>query len=520
MSDISNLLVTNYNPDVLECLANISSDEVFTPPKVVNEMLDMLPQELFRDPNTTFLDPATKSGVFLREITKRLIDGLADVIPDLQERVDHILHKQVFGIAMTELTSLMSRRSVYCSKWPNGAYSISHFDNAEGNIMFHSIPHTWRDGKCVYCGASQSEYDRAEGMETHAYEFIHVDNPRKIFGDDMKFDVVIGNPPYQLDTGTGSRQAIPIYNLFVNQAKRLQPRYLSMIIPSRWFAGGMGSLDAFRDNMLSDEKIRNMTDYPNSKDCFSGLSISGGVCYFLWDRDKKGDCEFTSVMGRNTKTLTRSLNEFPVLVRYSDAVSIIHKIRELAEECIDQIISPLMPFGLSTNARGTKEPSSDTDLRLYASDGTTFIDRSQITKGLDMIDTYKVMISKTSAEHAGEPSKDGFFRVLTSSMKVIGPREICTHSYFVLGNFKSKEIAQNALSYLATKFVRFLVLLSLTSINLSKLVFSFVPMQDFTKSWTDEELYQKYSLSDEEIEFIDSMIKPMDLSSAGGDEDA
>ena len=300
--------------DVLSCLANLSNDEVFTPPDLVNKMLDMLPQELFSDPNTKFLDPACKTGVFLREITKRLIVGLESIYPDLQERFDHILHEQVFGIAITELTSLLSRRSLYCSKYPNGKYSISHFDNPEGNVRFKRIKHSWVNGKCSFCGISKDtilgDENRERDLETHAYEWIHKIELEEIFN--MKFDVIISNPPYAQDTAGAGRQAKPIYNQFISQAKKLNPRYLSMIIPSRWFAGGMG-LDDFRTEMMNDKHISKIVDYTNSKDCFPGISVSGGVCYFLWERDKDGDCEFTNITNGEKDTLTRPLNEFSTL---------------------------------------------------------------------------------------------------------------------------------------------------------------------------------------------------------------
>lgn len=494
-----------YNPDVLTCLANLSNDEVFTPPEVANAMLDMLPQELFRNPDTTFLDPACKSGVFLREIAKRLIKGLEPQIPDLQERIDHIFHKQLYGIAITELTSLLSRRSVYCSKYPNSEFSVSRFDDAQGNIRFKTIQHTWQNGKCVFCGASKEKYERGNELETHAYEWIHMLRPEEIF--DMKFDVIISNPPYAQDTAGAGRQAKPIYNQFIEQAKKLTPRYMTMIIPSRWFAGGMG-LDEFRSDMMNDTHISRIVDFTNAKDCFPGISVSGGVCYFLWEKDRIGNCKFTNITNDAENTLERPLNEFPTLVRYNKAVSIIHKVMRYKEISLDSIISSLMPYGLSTSYRGHSNKVGN-ELTLYASNGITYIDRSVISKGYDTVDSYKILVSKTSAEHAGEPGKDGKFRVIPSSIKVLEPGEVCTHSYFVVGNWSDIETARNALSYMKTKFVRFLMLLCISGFGLSKLVFLFVPMQDFTKAWTDEELYEKYSLSEDEIAFIDSMIKPM-----------
>lgn len=264
----------SYNPDVLTCLANLSNDEVFTPPALVNRILDQLPPTLWRDPKATFLDPVSKSGVFLREITKRLLAGLEDAVPDQQARINHILTKQVFGLAITELTGLLSRRSVYCSKLANGKYSICQaFADEQGNIRFARTAHTWQQDKCTYCGASREVYDRDESLETYAYQFIHTSTPEKLFN--MRFDVIVGNPPYQLSDAGHGRSASPIYQKFIQQAKKLNPRFLTMVVPSRWFSGGKG-LDEFRAEMLGDRRIRKIVDFENSSEVFPGVDIAGG----------------------------------------------------------------------------------------------------------------------------------------------------------------------------------------------------------------------------------------------------
>ena len=494
-----------YNPDVLSCLANLSNDEVFTSPDVVNKMLDLLPQEIFKDPNTTFLDPACKTGVFLREIAKRLIDGLEKEIPNLDERIDHIFTKQLYGISITELTSLLSRRSLYCSKWPNGEYSIVKFDNPEGNIRFKRIDHKWSSGSCIYCNATKKMYERDDSLESYAYQFIHTNKPEEIFN--MKFDVIIGNPPYQLSTGGGSAQSTPLYNKFIKKKKKLKPRYLTMIVPSRWFTGGMG-LNEFRREMMSDRRLKEIVDFVNAKDCFPGVSIGGGVNYFLWERDYNGPCKITNIEDNKVKSIdTRYLDEFPVLLRNNKAVSLVHKVA--VDSNMEEMISAISPFGLPTYTRGKDVKLNKDDLLLHSSGGTGYIPKDSIKSGSEYLGKYKVLLSANTSEHAGEPSKDGTFKVF-ATIKVLGPEEVCTHSYILVGNFETQLEAENLEKYLETKFVRFLVLQSVSGISISKDKFRFVPVQDFTRTWTDEELYSKYNLDQDEIDLIENTIKSID----------
>lgn len=541
MSAQAGFALRGRNPDVLTCIANLSNDEVFTPPEFANRMLDTLAEawaadhggaNLWADRTARFLDPCTKSGVFLREITKRLVEGLKGEIPDLQDRVDHILTQQVFGIAITHLTSLLARRSLYCSKHAQGKHSIAKgFDSDDGNIWFERTEHTWEGERCGYCGASRRALDRGEGLETHAYAFIHTDDIKsrmaELSGGDMQFDVIIGNPPYQLEDAGYGKSAAPIYHLFVEQAKKLEPRYLSLVIPARWFAGGKG-LDEFRGSMLSDNRVRSIDDYLSASDVFPGVGLKGGICYFLWDRDNPGPCRVaTHFKDWPVSMATRPLLEegVDVFIRFNEGLSILKKVIAVergeptplslpGSKRFDRLVSSRKPFGLETTFKG-KAARRVGDVLVYQNGGAGYTPRSSITTGIDLIDKWKVYVG---AAAPGTGNRDTYPHRILSTPFLGAPGTISSETYLCIGPFDSRSQAESVLSYLACRLTRLLILLHKPSQHTTRKVYSFVPSQEWSRRWTDKDLYAKYGLSASEIAFIEKVVRPMDLTDGPSDE--
>lgn len=536
MTTRSTFTLRGRNPDVLTCIANLSNDEVFTPPALANQMLDSLASawaasnngaSIWADKTVTFLDPCTKSGVFLREIATRLIRGLEHEIPSLEGRVEHVLTRQVFGIGITQLTALLARRSLYCSKHANGPHSVAKsFSTPDGNVWYKRLSHTWEGDKCVFCGANRRDYDRGNTLETHAYAFIHSNDIKstlkEIFATNMQFDVIIGNPPYQLDDGGHGASAMPIYNKFVEQAKALEPRYLTMVIPSRWLFGGRG-LDDFRMSMLSDSRIRRLYDYPDSRMVFPSVDVAGGVCYFLWDRDNSGDCHVTEAdHAQATSEAVRPLLEegAEVFIRNNRAIPIIKKVMEVESgssvislpqvKRFENQVSSQKPFGLRTFFRGAPVKSSLNNIMVLQSGGRAWTSSAEISTGRDMVDKWKVFTSKSSAEHAGQADKNGQRRVLSLS-GVIPPGSVVTETYVLLGVYDTEQEARNCFSYVTTKFFRFLIAVRSSAQDLARSAYSFVPVQDFSRPWTDEMLNKKYNLTADEVAYIDKLIRPMPI---------
>jgi hypothetical protein len=547
----ASFMLQGHNPDVLTCIANLSNDEVFTPPELTNQMLDTLEsswaesnngESIWANKDVTFLDPCTKSGVFLREIVRRLNEGLAVDIPELDERINHILTKQVFGIGITQLTSLLARRSVYCSRNANSVHSIGRtFTSDVGNIWFERTEHVWVDGKCKFCSVSKAEYGRGTDLETYAYKFIHSEKIKglayELFGNKMQFDVVIGNPPYQLSVGNtsgNSSKARSIYHEFISQAIALEPRFISMVIPSRWMTrSAEGIPDTWIDEFIEDKRIRVLHDYLDSKLCFPNVSIEGGVCYFLWNRDFEGKCEYQLHDGREAKDVIVNVDYLNskgigIVVRDVKALTILEKIEKIEGDWLknssknfSSIVSPKDFFTnkekLTSSWTGFKvKKDANHDVKYFLNKSMHkiqfgYVKIKDVPKNSEVAKWHKVYI----------PAARGLSVSSTGDVVLGTPfygerNSVCSQTYLVIGFDQSRHKltkieCENMISYISTKFFRYLVSLKKRTQNGPRGVYQFVPLQDFSVPWTDEKLYKKYGLSKDEVAFIESRIRPMEL---------
>ena len=516
----SNAVVEPHLPDVLETLAQLPNDEVFTPPHVANRMLDTLPEQVWGEPEYKWLDPATKSGVFLREAYKRLMVGLRSWEPDSNKRREHIMKNMLYGSAISNLSADIARRSVYQTKNATGVAVVDplvtdwivKFEYESGNIKFVETQHEIdRQGKsCVLCRAPASLI--REDREAFAYSFIHLDRQ----AENMKFDVIVGNPPYQIGTDGHGATASTIYHFFVQRAISMDPRYIVMITPSRWFAGGKG-LDEFRNQMISDRRIRALVDHPKIYDVFPQVKIRGGVSYFLWDREYEGDCEFsTRIEGELRSTSVRDLRDGDgVIVRDNRAVGIIKKVMSgPLSRRVEEICSVTKPFGLNmrSNYPGSVSEPFKGGVPLIYGDKIGYSRADQIERNHEWIDNWKVLLPMVSSGDTPVDEDGNIVDVVLGEPIALAPGSACTQTYFIPGMFSTREETENFAYYLSSKLVRFLVLQRKTTQHVTPSRFRFVPLPDLTRRWSDEDLYEMFELTKKEISYVERTIKPRSIN--------
>lgn len=503
----SNQYIRPSQPDVLEVIANLSNDAVFTPPRVVNAVLDLLPSHVWTDPNLRWLDPAAKTGVFPREITRRLMIGIVEIIPDEQTRLDHILNNMVFAFATEAITGMMTRRSLYCAKDASSTLSAAQLPTPNGNVWHQRVEHAYdTKGRCTECGGTSVQLEQP-GLDNRAYGFIHKEGRNQITKEiNMKFDVIVGNPPYQMDAD-GSNRAMPIYNLFVEEAKKLKPQYIAMIMPSRWMAGGLG-LGEFRSTMLNDKRISKLVDFPNAGEVFPGVEIKGGVCYFMWDASHEDECESVLVRdGNRSDPVMRNLGTYDVFVRETKALKILAKVQAKNKTPLSEVMSARTAFGIVSNFQGFHKTKQKGDVRFYATSTRgrveAWIPRSEALTNMEAINSWKAMVPKAGSD-GGQKLPD----VVLGQPWTAEKPSICTQSFlFVQTN--TKEEAESVCSYYRTRFVRFLVSLRKITQDTTRDSYLWVPQQTWDRTWTDAALYKKYGITKEEQEYIESMVKEM-----------
>ena len=463
------------------CFLNeqFDSQEVLEEPRLVDQ--GQVTEDIFLNPEARILEMNSKSGLYPLYMAYSLyamkLPGPEDKLPLEQTQAlwQETVEQQIFVLCKTRMAESITRRTlVGYQDWTVNTTYIPHLlermeNDPQRLAKKLEKPETWRKN-----------------------------------GEPMTFDAIVGNPPYQIADGGNNASAMPVYQRFVELATTIEPHYASMIMPSRWYSGGRG-LDDFRANIMNDTRMRVLYDYASSDYCFPGVDISGGICYFLWDKDYDGPCTVTNAESQIAHSVKRYLNEFPILVRSNAAISIIDKVARRKEQTLDTFVSSQKPFGLRTFAR----PDENGDLTLRWNGGKGPISSDKVTGGTELIDKWKVIVSRVLYEHGGKADKNGQSRIL-SILEMLGPKEVCSETYIVVNSYDTEAEAAGLYSYLKTKFARFLIMQATSSIMITRGCFMFVPVQNFTEEWTDEKLYKKYELTEDEIAFIESTIRVME----------
>ena len=463
------------------CFLNeqFDSQEVLEEPRLVDQ--GQVTEDIFLNPEARILEMNSKSGLYPLYMAYSLyamkLPGPEDKLPLEQTQAlwQETVEQQIFVLCKTRMAESITRRTlVGYQDWTVNTTYIPHLlermeNDPQRLAKKLEKPETWRKN-----------------------------------GEPMTFDAIVGNPPYQIADGGNNASAMPVYQRFVELATTIEPHYASMIMPSRWYSGGRG-LDDFRANIMNDTRMRVLYDYASSDYCFPGVDISGGICYFLWDKDYDGPCTVTNAESQIAHSVKRYLNEFPILVRSNAAISIIDKVARRKEQTLDIFVSSQKPFGLRTFAR----PDENGDLTLRWNGGKGPISSDKVTGGTELIDKWKVIVSRVLYEHGGKADKNGQSRIL-SILEMLGPKEVCSETYIVVNSYDTEAEAAGLYSYLKTKFARFLIMQATSSIMITRGCFMFVPVQNFAEEWTDEKLYKKYELTEDEIAFIESTIRVME----------
>ena len=440
-------------------------------------------KDTLANPNAQILEINSKSGLYPLYVAYSIYRAkLGDKsesdysVEELNNIWNSVVRDNVFVICKTPMAKSITTRTLL--GYTEGKINAHHFEDLINQLK--NKPEQFR------AKVSRGKYWGKEVQE-------------------MKFDAIVGNPPYQMMDGGSKASAVPIYNEFVDQAKQLDPKYLSMIIPAKWFNGGRG-LDSFREGMLNDTRLSMLVDFPDSQICFPGVDIAGGVCYFLHDAKHNEKCTVKTFDNGKFDETKRYLNEYDTFIRHPKAIPIIEKVIKATDtKYLDSYVSSQKPFGLRTFVKPTK--SGDLTLRFNGGRGP--FNSKDVTTNNAWIDKWKVIMSYLTYDHAGRADKDGKRRIF-STMEILSPKEICTETYIVISALDTEVEAKNLLAYLKTKFARFMVAQVTSTQHIAKANFCYVPFQDFSKTWTDTELYAKYNLSEEEIAFIEATIKPME----------